>query len=49
MNIISKSKVFAENKLFATLDTTVRKVVVDQIPFLQVTLWGLLESFLINL
>ena len=34
MNIISKSKVFAENKLFATLDTTVRKVVVDQIPFL---------------
>ena len=34
MNILSKSKVFAENKLFATLDTTVRKVVVDQIPFL---------------
>ncbi|MCH1612520.1 MAG: GTPase HflX, partial [Flavobacteriales bacterium] len=34
MNIISKSKVFAENKLFATLDTTVRKVVVDQVPFL---------------
>merc|ERR1711991_384073 len=34
MNIISKSKVFAENKLFATLDTTVRKIVVDQIPFL---------------
>ena len=34
MNIISKSNVFAENKLFATLDTTVRKVVVDQVPFL---------------
>ena len=34
MNILSKSKVFAENKLFATLDTTVRKVVVNQIPFL---------------
>ena len=34
MNLLSKSKVFAENKLFATLDTTVRKVVVDQIPFL---------------
>ena len=34
MNIVSKSKVFAENKLFATLDTTVRKVVVDQVPFL---------------
>ncbi|HTL82210.1 MAG TPA: GTPase HflX [Bacteroidia bacterium] len=34
MNIISKSKVFAENKLFATLDTTVRKVVVGNLPFL---------------
>jgi GTP-binding protein HflX len=34
MNVISKSEVFAENKLFATLDTTVRKVVLDQIPFL---------------
>jgi GTP-binding protein HflX len=34
MNLISKSDVFAENKLFATLDTTVRKVVLDQIPFL---------------
>ena len=34
MNLLSKSKVFAENKLFTTLDTTVRKVVVDQIPFL---------------
>ena len=34
MNLISKSDVFAENKLFATLDTTVRKVVVDNMPFL---------------
>ncbi|MFM7021645.1 MAG: GTPase HflX [Flavobacteriales bacterium] len=34
MNAISKSEVFAENKLFATLDTTVRKVVIDNIPFL---------------
>ncbi len=34
MNVISKSNVFAENKLFATLDTTVRKVVIKNIPFL---------------
>jgi GTP-binding protein HflX len=34
MNLISKSEVFAENKLFATLDTTVRKVVFKQLPFL---------------
>ncbi len=34
MNLLSKSAVFAENKLFATLDTTVRKVVVDNLPFL---------------
>ena len=34
MNMISKSEVFAENKLFATLDTTVRKVVIRNIPFL---------------
>ncbi|MCF6348150.1 MAG: GTPase HflX [Flavobacteriaceae bacterium] len=34
MNVVSKSKVFAENKLFATLDTTVRKVVIKNIPFL---------------
>ncbi|MFR9566075.1 MAG: GTPase HflX, partial [Rikenellaceae bacterium] len=34
MNMISKSTVFAENKLFATLDTTVRKVVFDNLPFL---------------
>ena len=34
MNLIAKSEVFAENKLFATLDTTVRKVVIDNLPFL---------------
>ena len=34
MNTVSKSKVFAENKLFATLDTTVRKVVIQNLPFL---------------
>ena len=34
MNLLAKSDVFAENKLFATLDTTVRKVVIDRIPFL---------------
>ena len=34
MNLLSKSDVFAENKLFATLDTTVRKVVIDNLPFL---------------
>ncbi len=34
MNLLSKSSVFAENKLFATLDTTVRKVVINNIPFL---------------
>jgi GTP-binding protein HflX len=34
MNLLSKSDVFAENKLFATLDTTVRKVVLDNLPFL---------------
>ena len=34
MNVVSKSQVFAENKLFATLDTTVRKVVIQNLPFL---------------
>ena len=34
MNLLSKSEVFAENKLFATLDTTVRKVIVENLPFL---------------
>ena len=34
MNLVSKSDIFAENKLFATLDTTVRKVVIENLPFL---------------
>ena len=34
MNMLAKSEVFAENKLFATLDTTVRKVVIENLPFL---------------
>ena len=34
MNLMAKSEVFAENKLFATLDTTVRKVIIDNLPFL---------------
>ena len=34
MNLLAKSEVFAENKLFATLDTTVRKVVIENLPFL---------------
>jgi GTP-binding protein HflX len=34
MNLLSKSDIFAENKLFATLDTTVRKVVIENVPFL---------------
>jgi GTP-binding protein HflX len=34
MNVLSKSEVFAENKLFATLDTTTRKVVMERMPFL---------------
>ena len=53
MNLLSKSDVFAENKLFATLDTTVRKVVIDNLPFLLTDTVGfirklpqpLLESF----
>ena len=34
MNLLAKSEIFAENKLFATLDTTVRKVIIDNLPFL---------------
>jgi len=53
MNLLSKSEVFAENKLFATLDTTVRKVVIDNLPMLLTDTVGfirklpeqLLESF----
>lgn len=53
MNLIAKSEVFAENKLFATLDTTVRKVVIENLPFLLTDTvgfirklpHGLIESF----
>ena len=44
MNLLSKSEVYTENKLFATLDTTVRKVVVDNLPFLLSDTVGLSES-----
>jgi len=44
MNLISKSKVFAENKLFATLDTTVRKVVVENLPFLMADTVGFIRK-----
>ena len=43
MNLLSKSEVFAENKLFATLDTTVRKVVIDNLPFLLTDTVGFLS------
>jgi len=57
MNMISKSEVFAENKLFATLDTTVRKVVIENLPFLMSDTVGfirklphdLVESFISTL
>lgn len=44
MNVISKSDVFAEDKLFATLDTTVRKVVVKNIPFLMTDTVGFIRK-----
>lgn len=44
MNVVSKSRVFAENKLFATLDTTVRKVVVKNIPFLMTDTVGFIRK-----
>lgn len=44
MNLLSKSDVFAENKLFATLDTTVRKVVVDNLPFLLIDTVGFIRK-----
>ncbi len=44
MNVVSKSEVFAENKLFATLDTTVRKVVVKNIPFLMTDTVGFIRK-----
>ena len=44
MNLLSKSDVFAENKLFATLDTTVRKMVIDNLPFLLADTVGFIRS-----
>ena len=44
MNLLSKSEVFAENKLFATLDTTVRKVVVENLPFLLTNTVGFIRT-----
>jgi len=44
MNMLSKSEVFAENKLFATLDTTVRKVVVENLPFLMADTVGFIRK-----
>lgn len=44
MNVVSKSEVFAENKLFATLDTTVRKVVIKNIPFLMADTVGFIRK-----
>ncbi len=44
MNLLSKSNVFAENKLFATLDTTVRKVVIENLPFLMTDTVGFIRK-----
>src|SRR5690606_14461651 len=49
MNLISKSDVFAENKLFATLDTTVRKVVINNLPFLLSDTVGFIRKLLHHL
>jgi len=49
MNVLSKSEVFAENKLFATLDTTVRKVVIQNIPFLLADTVGFIRKLPHNL
>lgn len=49
MNMLSKSEVFAENKLFATLDTTVRKVVIDNLPFLLSDTVGFIRKLPTNL
>lgn len=49
MNALSKSNVFAENKLFATLDTTVRKVVVGNLPFLMADTVGFIRKLPTNL
>src|SRR5574344_1074945 len=44
MNVLSKADVFAENKLFATLDTTVRKVIIDNLPFLLTDMVGFIRK-----
>lgn len=44
MNLLSKSEVFAENKLFATLDTTVRKVIIENLPFLLTDTVGVIRK-----
>ena len=49
MNLLSKSEVFAENKLFATLDTTVRKVVIENLPFLLTDTVGFIRKLPHNL
>ncbi|WP_069660824.1 GTPase HflX [Arcticibacter eurypsychrophilus] len=49
MNMLSKSDVFAENKLFATLDTTVRKVVIDNLPFLLSDTVGFIRKLPVHL
>jgi GTP-binding protein HflX len=49
MNMLSKSEVFAENKLFATLDTTVRKVIIDNLPFLLSDTVGFIRKLPTNL
>lgn len=49
MNLLSKSEIFAENKLFATLDTTVRKVTIDNLPFLLTDTVGFIRKLPTNL
>jgi GTP-binding protein HflX len=49
MNVLSKSEIFAENKLFATLDTTVRKVTIDNLPFLLTDTVGFIRKLPTNL
>lgn len=49
MNMLAKSEVFAENKLFATLDTTVRKVVIENLPFLLADTVGFIRKLPIDL
>jgi len=49
MNLLSKSEIFAENKLFATLDTTVRKVIIENLPFLLTDTVGFIRKLPHNL